>query len=87
MCLSIFNIVNSKNAVVFLKDIIFFDYQTVPDEPKKKFSKSTKGLPGWGDEYKLIKAGVDTTGMTQNEMYKLAGEMGLHNERDQKALS
>ena len=69
----------SKNAAVFLKDMIFFDYQTVPDEPKKKFTKSTKGIPEWGDEYKLIKAGVDTTGMTQNEMYKLVGEMGLRN--------
>ncbi|MCT0068053.1 phage replisome organizer N-terminal domain-containing protein [Lactococcus lactis] len=47
---------------------------------QQKPTKSTKGLPEWGDEYKLIKAGVDTTGMTQNEMYKLAGEMGLHNE-------
>ncbi|WP_348619052.1 phage replisome organizer N-terminal domain-containing protein [Lactococcus lactis] len=47
---------------------------------QQKPTKSTKGLPEWGDEYKLIKAGVDTTGMTQNEMYKLAGEMGFHNE-------
>lgn len=47
---------------------------------QQKPTKSTKGLPEWGDEYKLIKAGVDTTGMKQNEMYKLAGEMGLHDE-------
>ncbi|MFK5236724.1 DnaD domain-containing protein [Lactococcus lactis] len=47
---------------------------------QQKPTKSTKGLPEWGDEYKLIKAGIDTTGMKQNEMYKLAGEMGLHNE-------
>jgi hypothetical protein len=44
-------------------------------------SKSlSKKAPEWTDEGRLIKAGVDTTGMTQNEMYKLAGEMGLHNE-------
>ena len=47
---------------------------------QQKPTKSTKGLTEWGDEYKLIKAGIDTTGMKQNEMYKLAGEMGLHNE-------
>lgn len=47
---------------------------------QQKPTKSTKGLPEWGDEYKLIKAGIDTTGMKQNEMYRLAGEMGLHNE-------
>ena len=47
---------------------------------QQKPTKSTKGLPEWGDEYKLIKAGIDTTGMKQNEMYKLAGEMGLHDE-------
>jgi len=47
---------------------------------QQKPTKSTKGLPEWGDEYKLIKAGVDTTGMKQNEMYKLVGEMGLRNE-------
>lgn len=46
---------------------------------QQKPTKSTKGLPEWGDEYKLIKAGIDTTGMTQNEMYKLVGEMGLRN--------
>ena len=42
--------------------------------------KPVKKAPEWTDEGRLIKAGVDTTGMTQNEMYKLAGEMGLHNE-------
>ncbi|MDG4985521.1 DnaD domain protein [Lactococcus lactis] len=42
--------------------------------------KPVKSPPEWTDEGRLIKAGVDTTGMTQNEMYKLAGEMGLHNE-------
>ncbi|MDM7544971.1 phage replisome organizer N-terminal domain-containing protein [Lactococcus lactis] len=46
---------------------------------QQKPTKSTKGLPEWGDEYKLIKAGIDTTGMKQNEMYKLVGEMGLRN--------
>ena len=42
--------------------------------------KPVKSPPAWTDEGRLIKAGVDTTGMTQNGMYKLAGEMGLHNE-------
>lgn len=40
--------------------------------------KAGRNVPEWTDEGRLIKAGVDTTGMTQNEMYKLAGEMGLH---------
>lgn len=42
--------------------------------------KAGRNVPEWSDEAKLIKAGVDTTGMTQNEMYRLAGEMGLHDE-------
>lgn len=38
-----------------------------------------KKLPEWSDEAKLIKAGVDTTGMSQNEMYHLVREKGLAN--------
>ncbi|WP_258553361.1 DnaD domain-containing protein [Lactococcus cremoris] len=41
--------------------------------------KPVKKAPEWTDEGRLIKAGVDTTGMTQNEMYKLVGEIGLRN--------
>lgn len=66
------------------------NYQAFEAERKRKFAsnnqknfqqqKPVKKAPEWTDEGRLIKAGVDTTGMTQNEMYKLAGEMGLHNE-------
>ena len=42
--------------------------------------KPVKKAPEWTDEGRLIKAGVDITGMSQNEMYKLVGEMGLRNE-------
>ncbi|QDK71068.1 DnaD domain protein [Lactococcus protaetiae] len=41
-------------------------------------SKPVKNVPDWTDEGKLIRAGVDTTGMAQNERYKLAREMGLN---------
>lgn len=41
-------------------------------------SKARKKLPEWSDEAKLIKAGVDTTGMSQNEMYYLVREKGLN---------
>lgn len=50
------------------------------NQNKFQQQKPVKKAPEWTDEGRLIKAGVDTTGMTQNEMYKLAGEMGLHNE-------
>lgn len=50
--------------------------QVVTEKPASP--KAGKNIPEWSDEAKLIKAGVDTTGMTQNEMYRLAGEMGLH---------
>ena len=66
------------------------NYHAFEVERKRKFAsnnqnkfqqqKPVKKAPEWTDEGRLIKAGVDTTGMTQNEMYKLAGEMGLHNE-------
>lgn len=42
-------------------------------------SKAGKKLPEWSDEAKLIKAGIDTTGMSQNEMYHLVREKGLAN--------
>lgn len=42
-------------------------------------SKAGKKLPEWSDEAKLIKAGVDTTGMSQNEMYHLVREKELAN--------
>ena len=66
------------------------NYHAFEAERKRKYAsnnqknfqqqKPVKKAPEWTDEGRLIKAGVDTTGMTQNEMYKLAGEMGLHNE-------
>ncbi|MBK5077754.1 phage replisome organizer N-terminal domain-containing protein [Lactococcus lactis] len=66
------------------------NYHAFEAERKRKFAsnnqknfqqqKPVKKAPEWTDEGRLIKAGIDTTGMTQNEMYKLAGEMGLHNE-------
>lgn len=64
-------------------------YHAFEAERKRKFAsnnqnkfqkqKPVKKAPEWTDEGRLIKAGVDTTGMTQNEMYKLVGEMGLRN--------
>lgn len=58
------------------------NFQNKSQNNQNKFQqqKPVKKAPEWTDEGRLIKAGVDTTGMTQNEMYKLAGEMGLHNE-------
>lgn len=65
------------------------NYHAFEAERKRKFAsnnqknfqqqKPVKKAPDWTDEGRLIKAGVDTTGMTQNEMYKLVGEMGLRN--------
>lgn len=43
----------------------------------KKQGKILKDVPEWTDEYKLNKAGYDTTGLSQNEMYRLAREKGL----------
>ncbi|WKY24621.1 DnaD domain-containing protein [Lactococcus sp. bn62] len=45
----------------------------------KQLPKNTKKIPEWSDEAKLIKAGIDTTGMSQNEMYHLVREKGLAN--------
>lgn len=66
------------------------NYHAFEAERKRKFAsnnqknfqqqKPVKKAPEWTDEGRLIKAGVDTTGMTQNEMYKLVGKMGLRNE-------
>ncbi|MGX9819197.1 DnaD domain-containing protein [Lactococcus lactis] len=50
------------------------------NQNKFQQQKPVKKAPEWTDEGRLIKAGVDTTGLTQNEMYKLVGEMGLRNE-------
>lgn len=65
------------------------NYHAFEAERKRKFAsnnqknfqqqKPVKKAPEWTDEGRLIKAGIDTTGMTQNEMYKLVGEMGLRN--------
>lgn len=44
---------------------------------KKVPPKAGRGLPEWSDEAKLIRAGIDTTGMSQNEMYNLVREKGL----------
>ena len=56
-------------------------FQNKSQNNQKSFQqqKLVKKAPEWTDEGRLIKAGVDTTGMTQNEMYKLVGEMGLRN--------
>lgn len=45
---------------------------------KYKYNQNLpQGLPSWTDEAKLLKAGYDTKGMTQNEMYHLVKEKGL----------
>ena len=59
---------------------VSFQNKSQNNQNKFQQQKPVKKAPEWTDEGRLIKAGVDTTGMTQNEMYKLAGEMGLHNE-------
>lgn len=59
---------------------VSFQNKSQNNQNKFKQQKPVKKAPEWTDEGRLIKAGVNTTGMTQNEMYKLAGEMGLHNE-------
>ncbi|WP_029343742.1 phage replisome organizer N-terminal domain-containing protein [Lactococcus lactis] len=59
---------------------VSFQNKSQTNQNKFQQQKPVKKAPEWTDEGRLIKAGVDTTGMTQNEMYKLAGEMGFHNE-------
>ncbi len=59
---------------------VSFQNKSQNNQNKFQQQKPVKKAPEWTDEGRLIKAGVDTTGMTQNEMYKLAGEMGFHNE-------
>lgn len=59
---------------------VSFQNKSQNNQNKFQQQKPVKKVPGWTDEGRLIKAGVDTTGMTQNEMYKLVGEMGLRNE-------
>ncbi|CAJ1224434.1 phage replisome organizer N-terminal domain-containing protein [Lactococcus lactis] len=59
---------------------VSFQNKSQNNQNKFQQQKPVKSPPAWTDEGRLIKAGVDTTGMTQNGMYKLAGEMGLHNE-------
>ncbi|MDC0826078.1 Lin1244/Lin1753 domain-containing protein [Lactococcus petauri] len=41
-------------------------------------SGAGKRSPAWTDEAKLQQVGIDTTGMSQNEMYYLAREKGLN---------
>ena len=59
---------------------VSFQNKSQSNQNKFQQQKPVKKAPEWTDEGRLIKAGVDTTGMTQNEMYKLVGEMGLRNE-------
>lgn len=59
---------------------VSFQNKSQNNQNKFQQQKPVKSPPAWTDEGRLIKAGVDTTGMTQNEMYKLVGEMGLRNE-------
>ena len=66
---------------------VSFQNKSQTNQNKFQQQKPVKKAPEWTDEGRLIKAGVDTTGMTQNEMYKLVGEMGLRNGCTQKVLS
>lgn len=59
---------------------VSFQNKSQNNQNKFQQQKPVKKAPEWTDEGRLTKAGVDTTGMTQNEMYKLVGEMGLRNE-------
>ncbi len=58
---------------------VSFQNKSQTNQNKFQQQKPDKKAHEWTDEGRLIKAGVDTTGMTQNEMYKLVGEMGLRN--------
>ena len=58
---------------------VSFQNKSQNNQNKFQQQKPVKKAPEWTDEGRLTKAGVDTTGMTQNEMYKLVGEMGLRN--------
>jgi len=58
---------------------VSFQNKSQNNQNKFQQQKPVKKAPEWTDEGRLIKAGVDTTGMTQNEMYKLVGEMRLRN--------
>lgn len=40
--------------------------------------KTVRNTPDWTDEARLNRAGIDTTGMSQNEMYYLVREKGLN---------
>ncbi|WP_058212838.1 phage replisome organizer N-terminal domain-containing protein, partial [Lactococcus lactis] len=52
---------------------VSFQNKSQTNQNKFQQQKPVKKAPEWTDEGRLIKAGVDTTGMTQNEMYKLVG--------------
>ncbi|MEQ7260110.1 DnaD domain protein [Lactococcus garvieae] len=72
-----------KNGIKTLEDAMA---ESAAFERKKYKSMNTKSqpiagkkVPEWSDEAKLIKAGIDTTGMSQNEMYHLVREKGLAN--------
>lgn len=75
----------SNNGIKTLEDAMaeraaFERKKTGYSAQKKQSNKTSKDLPKWSDGYKLNQAGVDITGLSQNEMYKLAEEMGLHND-------
>lgn len=50
---------------------VSFQNKSQNNQNKFQQQKPVKPAPEWTDEGRLIKAGVDTTGMTQNEMYGL----------------
>ncbi|WDA67643.1 DnaD domain protein [Lactococcus lactis] len=75
----------SNNGIKTLEDAMaerasFERKKTGYSAQKNQSNKTSKDLPKWSDGYKLSQAGVDITGLSQNEMYKLAEEMGLHND-------
>lgn len=57
---------------------VSFNNKSQSTQSNFKQQKPVKAPPEWTDEAKLQKIGVDTTGMTQNEMYRLARDKGLH---------
>lgn len=57
---------------------VSFNNKSQNNQKNFQQQKPVKSPPAWTDEGRLIKAGVDTTGMSQNEMYAKAEEMGLH---------
>jgi DnaD/phage-associated family protein len=72
-----------KNGIKTLEDAMAesaaFERKKSKSTNIKSQPRAGKKVPDWSDEAKLIRAGIDTTGMSQNEIYRLVREKGLAN--------